>query len=144
MGVSHWAKPKDLREAPDWSVMSTHGHDESLERLERRQVRPLWSTAWVTLCYLYGQSRQRGAQRQGQRHVDAQGHRALTTRAPHTERMGTYAEVTRTGEDVRFIVHIGDEQTIYKFTGHQAKQFGEALFREGCDLIATQPQEEET
>ena len=52
--------------------------------------------------------------------------------------MKTLCEVERTKDDVRFIVVQGEERIVYKLTGALAKSIGEELFKEGCNLIATQ------
>jgi len=54
--------------------------------------------------------------------------------------MKTRCEVERTQNDVRFIVHQGGESVIYKLTGELAKEVGEELFKQGCNLLATRDQ----
>jgi hypothetical protein len=50
--------------------------------------------------------------------------------------MKTQCAVERTQNDVRFIVNQGGEQVIYKLSGDLAKEVGEELFKQGCNLLA--------
>lgn len=53
--------------------------------------------------------------------------------------MKSTCEVERTNSEVRFIISTGMNKVIYKLTGTMAKDVGEELFRQGCDLLADQP-----